>query len=79
MLKGITHTHMNTETIRMHITKFRKAVTTGEGRNGQGSWGVTQGSSLVTAVLISYVDIRDMAIHYIILYNFCTTQIITMV
>lgn len=40
-----THTHMNTETIRMHITKFRKAVTTAEGRNRQGSWGVTPGSS----------------------------------
>ena len=32
---------------------------------------VTEDSSLVTPVLISYVDIRDMAIHYIILYNFC--------
>ena len=49
---------MNTETIRMHITKFRKAITTAEGRTRQGSWGVTPGSSLVTAVLISYVDIR---------------------
>lgn len=76
MFKGITHIHMNTETMRMYITKFRKAVITGEGRNRQGSWGagVTQDSSLVTSVLISYVNIRDMAIHYIILYNFCMSE-----
>ena len=63
MFKGITHTHMNTETMRMYITKFRKAVITGEGRNRQGSWWgeVTEDSSLATSVLISYVDIRDIA------------------
>lgn len=74
MFKGITHTHMNTETMRMYITKFRKAVITGEGRNKQGSWRVTQDFSLVTSVLVSYVDIRDMAIHYTILYNFCMSE-----
>lgn len=56
-LKAFTvYTHKNTTSISTQITKFRRTVTAGEGRNRIGWWRVTQDSSLVTAVLISYVD-----------------------
>lgn len=58
MIKTLTiYTHKNTASTGMQVTKFRKTVIPGEGRNRVGWWRVTQHSSLVTAVRVSYVDI----------------------